>query len=72
MNVAAITIPLDRLTVEERLKLLEEIWDSLPDVPMPDWQKRDLDQRHRAFEQDGRTLGLDEVEAAVRDALART
>ena len=31
----------------ERLKLLEEIWDSLApeDVPVPDWHKEELDRR---------------------------
>ena len=36
-----------RLPTDERLKLLEEIWDSLnaEDVPVPDWHKEELDRR---------------------------
>ena len=36
-----------RLPADERLKLLEDLWDSLSpdDVPMPDWHKEELDRR---------------------------
>ena len=36
-----------RLPPSDRLKLLEEIWDSLAaeDVPVPDWHKEELDRR---------------------------
>jgi putative addiction module component (TIGR02574 family) len=38
-----------QLPPSERLKLLEEIWDSLAttpeDVPVPDWHKAELDRR---------------------------
>jgi putative addiction module component (TIGR02574 family) len=38
-----------QLPAAERLKLLEEIWDSLAatpeDVPMPEWHKAELDRR---------------------------
>jgi putative addiction module component (TIGR02574 family) len=37
----------------QRLRLLEAIWDSLSDtlddVPVPDWQKEELDRREAAF-----------------------
>jgi putative addiction module component (TIGR02574 family) len=36
-----------RLPVEDRLKLIEDLWDSLAseDVPVPDWHKEELDRR---------------------------
>ena len=38
-----------QLPPSERLKLVEEIWDSLAatpqDVPVPDWHKEELDRR---------------------------
>ena len=42
------------LPVEERLQLVEDIWDSIaatPEaVPVPDWHKRVLDERERQIE----------------------
>jgi len=36
-----------RLPPQERLELLEDIWDSLTpeDIPIPDWHKEELDRR---------------------------
>jgi len=38
-----------RLPPEERLQLLEDIWNSLAadagQIPVPDWHKRELDRR---------------------------
>lgn len=35
------------LSAEERLHLIESLWDSLPpsDVPVPDWHKQILEER---------------------------
>ena len=42
-------LDLDKLTREEKLQLIDEIWDSLendPDTnPLPEWQRRELDRR---------------------------
>ena len=54
-----------QLPATERLKLLEEIWDSLAatpqEVPIPDWHKaeldRRLDNRRRALERPGMKCG---------------
>lgn len=41
------------LSASEKLLLLEELWDDLADrsseIPVPDWQKRELEQRHQKF-----------------------
>ena len=41
------------LSSSEKLLLLEELWDDLAEhpseVPVPDWQKRELEQRYQEF-----------------------
>lgn len=58
------------LTPEERLALLEEIWDSLEpeEVPLTDAQRRELDRRLDDLEGD-RCLGIpwDEVLRQIRE-----
>ena len=41
---------LDRLAPDERLELLELLWDSLGEVPFspPDWHIRELERRRAA------------------------
>jgi putative addiction module component (TIGR02574 family) len=45
------------LTVEEKLQLIEELWDSVADdpqaVPLTDAQAEELDRRLDAYRQDG-------------------
>lgn len=47
------------LTPEEKLRLLEEVWDSLaaaPNaVPLAAWQRRELDRRLDELDRDGAT-----------------
>lgn len=53
-----------KLPVDERLQLVQDIWDSLAatptDVPVPDWHKEELDRRLDAPEP-GENLTWDEV-----------
>ena len=41
------------LSSSEKLLLLEELWDDLADhpseVPVPDWQKRELERRYQEY-----------------------
>ena len=41
------------LSSSEKLLLLEELWDDLAnhpsEVPVPDWQKRELERRYQEF-----------------------
>lgn len=45
---------LKQLSVEERLELIEVVWESLEDeaadVPVPDWQKALIDERLDALD----------------------
>jgi putative addiction module component (TIGR02574 family) len=39
----------EQLTVPQRLELIARLWDSIPDtpeaLPVPDWHRRELEQR---------------------------
>jgi len=63
-------IDVKKLTPEERLALLEEIWDSLEpeDVPLTDPQRQELDRRLDDLERD-QDLGIpwDEVLHRIRE-----
>lgn len=43
----------DELSSSEKLILLEELWDDLAEqpseIPVPDWQKRELERRYQEF-----------------------
>ena len=45
---------ISRLGLSEKLLLVEDIWDSIAqdndDIPLPEWQKQELDRRYREFE----------------------
>lgn len=62
-------IDIKRLSKEERLQLLEAIWDSLDpdDVPVTDAQREELDRRIGDLESDT-SLGIpwDEVQRQIR------
>ena len=49
---------LKKLSVEERLQLLEDVWTSLDEdhphpMPAPRWHEEELDRRLKAFEENG-------------------
>jgi len=48
MAVTLESLGIDRLSVSERLDLIEQIWDSLPEVSaddIPDWHVAELSRR---------------------------
>ena len=53
----AMNTKLSKLPVEERIKLVEELWDSIASdqkaLPLTDEQKAELDSRLDAYEADG-------------------
>ena len=65
---------LTKLPVAERLKLIEDLWDSIDaetaDLPMPDWHKAELDKRLAALDA-GTSVGApwDEVRRRVTGEL---
>ena len=62
-------IHLDRLSVAEKVQLLERVWDSLcsqpADVTSPDWHREVLQARGRRLA-DGRATVADWTDAKVR------
>jgi len=61
-----VNLPLDKMTVEEKLQVTEELWDDLSDraegVPFPSWHGEVLAEREQAVER-GEALS-EEWEAA--------
>lgn len=61
-------IAISDLTVEERLELIEALWDSLEekDVPVPAWHMAELERRMQTFEQDKvRSVSWDVIRAEL-------
>jgi putative addiction module component (TIGR02574 family) len=67
MSATLQSLGLDRLSAEERLALIGELWDSLDaEPPLTDAQKADLDQRLAAFHADPKAGSTwDEVKARL-------
>jgi hypothetical protein len=46
-----ITLPLDEMTVEEKLRVIEAVWENLlkreDEIPMPDWHLEILREREQ-------------------------
>ena len=44
---------ISRLALSQKLLLVEDIWDSIAesnsDIPMPEWQKKELDKRYKEY-----------------------
>ena len=65
------------LSVEERLQLIEELWDSLDGadveaLPVPDWHRQVVNERLSAHERDpGAGRPWDEVKADVLGRLRK-
>lgn len=45
---------IDKLNLAEKLLLLEDVWDSIAlsnsELPLPEWQKRELDRRYKEYQ----------------------
>ena len=54
MAVSIQALGIDRLSVAERLELIEQIWNSLPDeidpLEVPDWHRAELAKRREQAE----------------------
>ncbi|MCK5680349.1 addiction module protein [bacterium] len=53
MRPEEIKIEIDRLALSEKLLLVEDVWDSIAignfELPMPEWQKKELDRRYQEY-----------------------
>ena len=68
MNAAS-TFPIESLTIDEKLLLMERLWEDLSsrpsDVPIPEWHGDVLSKRQAAV-QEGRTSFVDWESAKKR------
>jgi len=76
MSVSIKSLGIDRLGVEDRLSLVEQIWDSIAAdsaaVPLTDAQRTELDRRiadHEANPND--VVSWEEAKASIADRLKR-
>jgi putative addiction module component (TIGR02574 family) len=74
MPVSLEQFGIDQLPTEDRLELLELIWDSIADergvpTPIPDWHLRELQQRIAAADADPSAgIPWEEVRARLRES----
>jgi putative addiction module component (TIGR02574 family) len=62
---------LTRLSLVEKLQVVEDLWDSIAtneeDIPIPDWQKAELAKRRENFLKNPQSgLSLEQTSAFVR------
>jgi putative addiction module component (TIGR02574 family) len=76
MSVSIKSLGIDRLGIEDRLELVEQIWDSIaadsPAVPLTDPQRTELDRRiadHEANPDD--VVSWEKVKSSVSERLKR-
>ena len=60
------------LSVADRLRLVEDLWDSIADspekLPILDWQKQELDRRMAAHSQSGAVgSSWEDIERRIRE-----
>lgn len=55
MKAERIRVEIDKLGLSEKLLLVEDVWDSIAasnaELPMPEWQKIELDKRYQEFKE---------------------
>lgn len=64
-------VAIKQLTVPERLDLISELWDSIPDsleeLPIPEWHREELERRLAAADADpGSAIPWEEVRQHLR------
>jgi len=74
MKPEQIKIEVERLDLSQKLMLVEDIWDSIAEsnseLPMPEWQKRELDKRYNAYQKGELALhSLDDIKISIKKKL---
>jgi putative addiction module component (TIGR02574 family) len=69
MRPDQIKYEIDRLDLSEKLFLVEDIWDSIAtsnsEIPMPEWQKQELDRGYKEYKEGN--YGLHDWKAVHED-----
>lgn len=67
-------LPIDQLTIAEKLRIMEELWDDLrsraEEVPMPQWHRDQLDEREQFME--AGNASFDDWDAAKQRIIKQT
>jgi putative addiction module component (TIGR02574 family) len=68
-----VELPLEQMTIEDKLRTLERIWDDLcrsaKDVPSPAWHLDVLRAREQRLEEGpSKSVGWEEAKRRIRDA----
>ncbi|WP_108124323.1 addiction module protein [Saccharospirillum mangrovi] len=54
MNSQQLRSEIDGLALTEKLKLVEDIWDTIAasntELPLPDWQRQELERRYQSYQ----------------------
>jgi putative addiction module component (TIGR02574 family) len=71
MKPEQIKLEVEQLDLSQKLLLVEDIWDSIAEsnsvLPMPTWQKKELDDRYEAYKNGELELySLDEINTNAR------
>jgi len=73
MRVEQIKTEVDKLSLSEKLALVTDIWDSIAaddHPPPPEWQKREVDRRYKAYQENRVKLyDWEEIEADLRERM---
>lgn len=60
MDPRQLSAEIERMSIAQRLLLTQDIWDSIAreadHLPMPEWQKRELESRYRQYQKGELTL----------------
>lgn len=67
-----VQLPLDQMTAQEKLQLIDILWESLEqhaeDIPVPEWHREILREREAAFDaNDPPSIPLDVFAARWKD-----
>jgi hypothetical protein len=70
----SIRLPLDEMTVREKLAVMESLWEDLSrspeDIESPEWHGKTLDERRRRVDEGtARFVDWEKAKADIRDKL---
>jgi len=72
MTLEQIRAEISKLPISDKLQLVEDTWDSIAEnaaeLPMPDWQRQELDKRYKEYREGNVELrDWQSVHESIRD-----